>query len=157
MLGRAQPLSNVPPAPRGWLPGRATPRGLGGTTQLHSPWTDPLAPDREALIESFYRRTSSARAAGLGQEREPGQLLVFRSRHAPQPVHPRSREIAWRRAHEQELRALAGQWVILEVEEVIAFGPDPQALVDTAKARGIQVPYLFFVEPADDNAVKFGL
>jgi hypothetical protein len=47
--------------------------------------------------------------------------------------------------------------VILEVEEVIAFGPDPQALVDTAKARGIQVPYLFFVEPADDNAVKFGL
>jgi hypothetical protein len=54
-------------------------------------------------------------------------------------------------------RSSAPSPVILEVEEVIAFGPDPQALVDTAKARGIQVPYLFFVEPADDNAVKFGL
>jgi len=69
---------------------------------------------------------------------------------------PRSREIAWRRAHEHELRALAGQWVILEGDELIARGPDPRPLVATARARGIQVPYLFFVEPAGEN-VKFGL
>ncbi len=156
MLGEAQTSPNIPPPPRRWPPGRPILPGLSAVVRLHSPFPDPLAPAREALIESFYRRASAAPATGLGQEREPGQLLAFRSRQAAEAPHPRSREIAWRRAHEQELRALVGQWVILEGDELIANGPDPRALVAAARARGIQVPYLFFVEPAGEN-VKFGL
>jgi hypothetical protein len=156
MLGKAQASLNVPP-PRRWPPGRPTFSGLTAGTRLYNPLTESPAPAREALIESFYRRTSAVPPAGLGQEREPGQLLAFRSRQAAPAPHPRSREIAWRRAHDQELRALAGQWVIVEGNELIANGTDPRALVAAARARGIQVPYLFFVEPTDDNAVKFGL
>jgi hypothetical protein len=154
MLGEAQTSPNIPPPPRRWPPGRPILPGLSVVVRLHSPFSDPLAPAQEALIESFHRRASAAPAAGLGQDREPGQLLAFRSRQESKV--PRSREIAWRRAHEHELRALAGQWVILEGDELIASGPDPRPLVATARARGIQVPYLFFVEPAGEN-VKFGL
>jgi predicted DNA-binding antitoxin AbrB/MazE fold protein len=84
-------------------------------------------------------------------------VTIETAQGAAQQPHPRSREIAWRRAHEQELRALAGQWVILEGEELIANGPDPRALVVAARAKGVHVPYLFLVEDAGDNAVKFGL
>lgn len=65
--------------------------------------------------------------------------------------------MAWRRAHEQELRELVGQWVIVEGDELIAHGPDPGALVAAARARGIRVPYVFFVEPSGESTAKLGL
>lgn len=108
-------------------------------------------------MQSFNRR-SSARHAGLGHGRTPGQLLVFRSpRSREAHAQPRDREAAWRRAHELELRELAGQWVIVEGEELIAHGPDLPAIVASARARGIRVPYVFFVEQSDESVVKLGL
>lgn len=47
--------------------------------------------------------------------------------------------------------------MIVEGEELVAHGPDPAAIVATARTRGIRVPYLFFVEPADEGVVKLGL
>lgn len=156
MLGNGHPSSNVPPAPREWRLGRAVFHGFA-TARHNLPGIDPLEPAREALIESFHRRALAA-PIGLGQEGTPGQLLAFQ----PQEVNPpaarlRTRELRWRRAHEQELRELAGQWVVLEGEQLIGHGHDPRILVAEAKARGIQVPYLFFVEPSGPNTVKFGL
>lgn len=69
----------------------------------------------------------------------------------------RAREVAWRQAHEQELRRFVVEWVVLEGESLIALGPDPGPLVMAARARGIQVPYVFFVEPIDDRAARVGL
>jgi len=65
--------------------------------------------------------------------------------------------MAWRRAHEQELRALAGEWVIVEGEELIAHGQDPARLVAQARAKGVRVPYIFFVEPSAEKTAKLGL
>lgn len=65
--------------------------------------------------------------------------------------------MAWREAHEQALRELVGQWVIVEGNDLIAHGPDPVPLVVAARARGIRVPYLFFVEPSEQYTVRFGL
>jgi predicted DNA-binding antitoxin AbrB/MazE fold protein len=90
-------------------------------------------------------------------DRAEVHVTIETAEGAAERPHPRSREIAWRRAHEHEMRALAGQWVVLEGEELIGSGPDPGALVVAARARGIEVPYLFLVEPVADNVVKFGL
>ncbi len=62
-----------------------------------------------------------------------------------QPRH-RSRELEWRRTHQEMLRTMAGEWVVLEGEEIIGHGKDLGPLVNEARARGILVPYAFFVE-----------
>lgn len=74
---------------------------------------------------------------------------------------PRSRhrqvEQAWRRAHREVLEGYAGQWVVLEGEEIIAHGEDPARLVEIARQRGIEVPYVFYVDPPRPRVVKIGL
>lgn len=115
---------------------------------------DHLALRREALIDELKHSLSLTRS-GLGQEPLTGQGLLFTPRS--QPGRLRSRELAWRRAHEDVLRRLAGDWVIVEGEELIAHGPDPVRLVADAKARGIQIPYVFFVEASGGDIVKMGL
>jgi hypothetical protein len=43
------------------------------------------------------------------------------------------------------LRSFAGQWVVLEGEAIVAHGKDPQQVVVEARAKGIRVPYIFYV------------
>lgn len=69
----------------------------------------------------------------------------------------RTRELAWRDGHRDLLQTLAGQWVIVEGDELVAHGQDPVALVGAARRRGIQIPYVFFVEPLAQGVVKIGL
>lgn len=70
----------------------------------------------------------------------------------------RERENACRRAHGQVLRAYSGQWLVLEGEQIVAHGDDPAPLVALARERGIQRPYVFYVEPSrPPGAVKMGL
>ena len=57
----------------------------------------------------------------------------------------RTRELEWRRTHREVLRNFAGQWVVLEGEEIVAHGKDPQQVVVEARAKGIRVPYIFYV------------
>lgn len=65
----------------------------------------------------------------------------------------RSRELNWRKTHEVELQAYAGQWVALEGEEIIANGADPAAVVGEARRKGALTPYVFKVErPRADTA-----
>lgn len=69
----------------------------------------------------------------------------------------RARELAWRRAHENELQAYAGHWVVLEGEEIIAHGEDPASVVEGARAKGVDVPYVFYVEEYRPGVVLMGL
>jgi len=79
------------------------------------------------------------------------------SEAAPRRLRHREREQAWRQANGDVLRAYAGQWLVLEGEEIVASGADPAELVRQARARGIGSPYLFFVEPSEPGVVKIGL
>lgn len=78
---------------------------------------------------------------------------------SPKPVASghRSRELEWCRTHAEVLRQFAGQWVVLEGEEIVAHGNDPLQVVADARAKGIRVPYIFYVEETGDNVVKMGL
>ena len=60
----------------------------------------------------------------------------------------RSRELYWRQAHGEVLRNYSGQWIVLEAEEIVSHGTDPQRVVTQARAKGIRVPYIFYVGKA---------
>lgn len=77
----------------------------------------------------------------------------------PVPVAPghRSRELKWAQTHKEVLRQFAEQWVVLEGEEIIAHGKDLVRIVREARARGIPVPYVFYVEDVDEEVVRIGL
>jgi hypothetical protein len=47
--------------------------------------------------------------------------------------------------------------VIVEGEELVAHGRDPAPLVARARARGIRVPYLFFIDSAEEDVYRIGL
>lgn len=69
----------------------------------------------------------------------------------------RSQELEWRRTHKDELRRFANEWVALEGDQIVAHGQDPLQVVQEARARGIQTPYVFCVEPSGEDVVKMGL
>lgn len=69
----------------------------------------------------------------------------------------RSRELEWRRTHKDELRRFANEWVALEGEEIVAHGKEPVQVVAEARAKGIQTPYVFYVEPRTEDVAMIGL
>lgn len=76
------------------------------------------------------------------------RLMEFdpaQSRPEPPAAGHRTRELEWRRTHREALCNFAGQWVVLEGEAIVAHGTDPQQAVIEARAKGIQVPYIFYV------------
>ncbi|MBI3988769.1 MAG: hypothetical protein HY347_04045 [candidate division NC10 bacterium] len=73
------------------------------------------------------------------------------------PAGHRVRELEWRRMHQQELKQYAGQWVALEGEAIIASGSDLPKVVAEARAKGIMVPYVFYVEAQEKGQITFGL
>ena len=66
-------------------------------------------------------------------------------------------EQEWRRAHKDVLLDYAGRWVVLEGEKIIVHGDDPVKLVEMAREAGVEVPYVFYVDPPRAGIVKIGL
>jgi hypothetical protein len=52
----------------------------------------------------------------------------------------REKELEWRRTHTSELSALAGQWVILEGDNIVVHGTSPAALITEARGLGVKIP-----------------
>jgi hypothetical protein len=70
----------------------------------------------------------------------------------------RQREFEWMRTHVDEMRRLAGQWVVVEGEEVVAHGKNALRVAAGARRKGIAVPFIFYVEPPDaEPGAYFGL
>lgn len=70
----------------------------------------------------------------------------------------RRRELRFRETNPDALRALAGQWVVLEGEAIVASGKHPLEVVSEARAKGIRAPYIFYLEePPKEDVVWIGL
>ncbi len=70
----------------------------------------------------------------------------------------RQRELEWIRTHTDEMRRLAGQWVVLEGEGLVAHGKNAVRVVASARRKGVTVPFVFYVEPPDvEPTAHFGL
>ena len=63
----------------------------------------------------------------------------------------RERELAYENTHRDVLRRYAGQWIALEGAHVVANSANLSQTIAEARARGIKVPYVFFVS-ADDTS-----
>ncbi len=68
-----------------------------------------------------------------------------------------SKEALTGSSRETGLQAYDGEWVVLENGTVIEHGADLVDIVKRARARGIQKPYIDFVEPIEPGVVKLGL
>lgn len=153
MLGQSQiaPIQ-LPRTPRGWYPNRP---GHLGPLPSSAQSADEAELKREELINSFRQSTSFA--SDLDRKGLSGKVLAFKPRQLAQTSQPRSRELAWRRTHEPELRALEGQWVVVEGERMVANAANAAEVVAQARAQGIKVPYIFFVEPIRPKTARLGL
>ncbi len=69
----------------------------------------------------------------------------------------REREDAWCRSHPELLRRFAGQWLVVEGEEIVVHGRDPAQLVEQARAKGVRIPFVFYVETPRPGVVRMGL
>jgi hypothetical protein len=70
----------------------------------------------------------------------------------------RQREFEWIETHADEMRRLAGEWVVLEGDQLVAHGKNAARVFATAKRKGIAVPFVFYVEPpAVEGTVHIGL
>ena len=83
-------------------------------------------------------------------------------RNAKQPARSglapyRSEELAWRAAHVDEQALLEGQWLVVEGSALVAHDADPARAVASARATGVAVPYVFFVESRSDSGAQMGL
>jgi hypothetical protein len=94
---------------------------------------------------------------GANPEAAPVELDPAPSDPKPVALGHRSRELDWCRTHAEVLRQFAGQWIVLEGKEIVVHGDNPLQVVAEARAKGIQVPYIFYVEDTDNNVVKMGL
>ena len=111
--------------------------------------------DRENLVSLLLESLNSgAKAPPRG-----GRRSSKGDDHRPPPLDDRKREDAWRRSHRDLLQArFAGQWVVLEGEEVMAHSENAARAVEKARAKGVAVPFVFYVEPPrQPGVVRLGL
>lgn len=74
------------------------------------------------------------------------------------PLQHRSRELNFCAAHPEAFAKLAGHWVALEGETIVASGLVLAPVVAEARKRGVKVPFVFRVEPpSDESRGNFGL
>lgn len=64
------------------------------------------------------------------------------NRFAETTISLREIEKAWVESHIKKLTAFAGEWLVIEGEELVAHNVDFVEAVREARARGVQVPYV---------------
>jgi len=137
---------------------------LGEFVSIHWP-TDRLVVEqgpsgmhsRVDTVTIFAGREPSApRLPNTGVTDPSGRGMTLTERRSPAPGL-RERELEWRRTHAETLRQFENEWVALEGEEIIAHNRDPVQVFEEARRRGIRSPYIFYVEPTDENIVRIGL
>ena len=139
------------------------------TIQLPEPVGRELLglPDREAFVSSAVARALELKRArqrppvpdGPGRARTGRRLDPSEVRELGlPPLNNREREIAWRHSHRDELqRRFAGQWVVLEGEEIVAHSEDAAQAVEEARGKGIAVPFVFYVDRPRPGVFRLGL
>ena len=109
-------------------------------------------------LGSWLKPSSSLGSRTLQSEYLTVSSLVPYGGFMAQPVLGRRHiETEWRKTHGHELQGLAGQWVVLEGERIIAHAVSIGEAVQRARAVGVAVPYVFRVEEDGQDVVRIGL
>lgn len=97
--------------------------------------------DRQKLLENLVKEVGLPEINGMRLSESVPEI-------------DRSRESLWLKEHAQDY---AGKWVVLSGDQLIGFGDDGVAIFNEAKARGVDRPILFQVEPPDTHPFGFWL
>jgi len=62
----------------------------------------------------------------------------------------RESELQWLKDHADEVRRLQERWIAVEADKLIAEGDTFEAVYETTKKKGVQIPFIFLVPPEDD-------
>ena len=138
------------------------------TFQLPEPVGQELLglPNPDAFVSrAVVRALEENRARGrqvpqVPAGRRKGRRLEPSEEREPRlpEVKSRDHELAWRHSHRDELqRRFAGEWVVLEGEEVVAHSGDAAQAMEQARAKGIAVPFVFYVDSPRPDVVYIGL
>ena len=73
------------------------------------------------------------------------------------PTGFRAVEMEWMNKHPEKLHPYAGEYVVVEGTKVIAHSTDAALAIQTAKRRGIRIPFILFLEIPDPNVIRIGL
>lgn len=109
------------------------------------------------ILDSTHLELREALSARPGESIEIAIPEDATDTGRPRSAGHRRVEQEWRRSHPDVLLDYAGQWVILEGEEIVGHGKDPVKLVERAREAGVEVPYIFYVDPPREGIVKIGL
>jgi hypothetical protein len=107
------------------------------------------------IDERASRRDSDV--AALLMKPQTSNILAVRLNTRSRASGLRDRELEWRRTNVATLRQYENEWVVLEVENIVAHGADPAHVIQEAKRRGVLKPYIFFVERNAESIVRIGL
>lgn len=112
------------------------------TAQQFSPDRFTGGPTGRVLILGAFRTgVTAGRASPLSAR------MGIRTTRGQPASRKRERELAWRKANAHILRRYAGRWVVLEGAEIVAHAERLTDAVAEARRRGVQVPYVFYMEP----------
>ena len=93
----------------------------------------------------------------LRKKRHASRVGAALDRLAPPERNHRARELEFRNSHPEAFQPFAGQWVVLEREDIVAHGHDPVLVVAEARSKGVRIPYVFRVEEQGDDTSWIGL
>lgn len=80
-------------------------------------------------------------------DRQTGLFINLDEEYEEQEaVALRGTERTWIEAHAKELSGLKGQWVAIEGNEIISSGIEFEKVVEGARSRGVEIPYIIKVE-----------
>ncbi len=74
------------------------------------------------------------------------------------PYGFRAVEIEWMNKHPEKLRALAGEYIVIEGTRIMAHSTDASLAIREAKRKGVPIPFILYLEPLSSmNSAHIGL
>lgn len=113
---------------------------------------DRLASEQQVSVGELVRLLLAPHLARA--ERSSARLVP----DEPQADPMRRREHEWLREHPERVAQLAGQWIVLEGDQLIAHGSDSLEVFQAARQAGIRIPFILRIpEPRPRDAFFIGL
>lgn len=63
----------------------------------------------------------------------------------------RETEMKWLEQHQEDLKRLEGNWVVLEGNNIVASGKNYKVVIQEARNNGIAIPFIFFVSSEEEK------
>ena len=95
------------------------------------------------------RKKTKSRKASLASSKKPPSRPRGKKNAASEVPRSDHRAVEHRfiAEHPDAFDPFIGEWVVLEGTSIVAHDSDPAVAVDHARNAGIEIPYVFWVEP----------